>query len=366
MRSAVVTPEAAPDAGIDRDPDLVLAFLPPRDDQSDRLRAIAARYPGSKLVGCEAVTQFRNGALTRDGCLQLFWWEAGDPAIWVERMGPGEDPGEPADELTRRIEETGAAFLLADGLRCPAQDLLARIRRSSRAPLSHVAGGLASQSEPISGPGARVFLGEEILEGACLAVGLPGLRSDVRIVRGWDPASPVYEVTRAEGNVLHEIDREPATRWFERFFRLPDGMAPLPESAYRFPLILESPDPARQGLYRSMRFFDDPPGTVTFWGDLQEGDRVRLGIGNDLSLERAARGVGTDEAAEAAVLYSCVGREAVLGDRAESEVAGVRRRLGELPLAGFFTFGEIGPSAGGGLAFYNHTAVLALLREAGG
>jgi hypothetical protein len=187
----------------------------------------------------------------------------------------------------------------------------------------------------------------------------------VRIVRGWDPASPVYEVTRAQGSVLHEIDGEPAVRWFERFFRVGDGTAPMPGAAHHFPLIVEGPDPARQDVYRSLRAFDEPRGAVTLWGDVCTGDRIRIGIGNDVSLAEAARHRDPGPPPEAAVVYSCVGRELVLGEHAGDEVEAIHETLGGAPLAGFFTFGEIGPTPPGGLAFYNHTAVVALLRESG-
>jgi small ligand-binding sensory domain FIST len=141
----------------------------------------------------------------------------------------------------------------------------------------------------------------------------------------------------------------------------------MPETAYRFPLIIEGPEPARRGLYRSLRFFDQPPGAVTFWGGIHAGDRVRLGMGNDVSLVRTASelsgAAATAETTEAAILLSCVGREAVLGEKADQEVAAIHRALGGIALSGFFTFGEIGPTPGGELAFYNHTAILVLLTE---
>jgi small ligand-binding sensory domain FIST len=138
----------------------------------------------------------------------------------------------------------------------------------------------------------------------------------------------------------------------------------MPESAHRFPLIIEGPRPDRRRLYRSMKSFDDPPGAVTFWGDVQLGDQVRLGMGNDASLLRTAARLPAASAPEAAVLYSCVGREVVLGNGAAGEAAAVYRALQGAPLSGFFSFGEIGPTPGGGPAFYNQTAILILLTEA--
>jgi small ligand-binding sensory domain FIST len=52
-----------------------------------------------------------------------------------------------------------------------------------------------------------------------------------------------------------------------------------------------------------------------------------------------------------------------MGDESEREVAAIHEALGGVALSGFFSFGEIGPSARGRLAYYNQTAVLALLKE---
>jgi hypothetical protein len=211
--------------------------------------------------------------------------------------------------------------------------------------------------------GSRVFFQDRVYPSACLAVAFHGVTMRIEVVRGWSPASPVYTVTRAEGNVLHDIDGEPAVEWYRRFFTVGDRMAPLPDTAYRFPLIVEGPSPERQGLYRSMRFFDEPPGAVTYWGSVRTGDRVRLGMGNDRSLVQTASRLTAGPEPEAAILYSCVGRELVLGSMAPEEVSAIHRALGGAALSGFFTFGEIGPTPAGGLAFYNQTAILVLLSE---
>jgi hypothetical protein len=356
---------AAAPAG--RDPDLVLGFLPPDRQLAATLRILAAAWPASLRFGCEAVTQFADSTVTHTGSLQLFWLEHPGHGARVEVLAGTRDapPGEAeVTALARRLGESGGALLLADGVRFPAEDLLARLAPRLPLPLPLLAGGLASQREPAeAGYGARVFHGDEILPSACLALTLSGVTLRALVVRGWDPASPVYTVTRAEGNVLHEIDGEPATAWYARFFTVSGALAPLPETAFRFPLILEGPAPERQGVYRTMRAFDDPPGTVTFWGSVRAGDRVRLGMGNDVSLVRTAAGLPAGAAPEAAILYSCIGREAVLGGMAVDELAAIHGALGGAALSGFFTNGEIGPSERGGAAFYNQTAVLVLLEE---
>jgi hypothetical protein len=370
MRSRVLLPsdlrEPAPSAGTEAPaPDLIVAFLPPGDDLEERLSVVTSRWPRALLVGCEASTQFADGSLETRGCLQLHTFDSPSSRAWVEVVEGERDLPSPVEmtRLAARVRGAAASFLIADGLRFPTQRLLDALRGPLGRPVPPIAGALASQDLDAVTPGARVFVGTRVYPSACLVVGLQGVRMEIEIVRGWDPASPVFIVTAAEGNTVHEIDGEAATTWYRRYFTADGELAPMPESAYRFPLIVDGPDPARQGLYRSMRQFDEARRTVSYWGDVLTGDRVRLGVGNGASLERAAATLEESRPADSAILYSCVGREAVLGDEAHREVAAVHRALGGIPLAGFFSFGEIGPTPRGALAFYTQTAVLALLRE---
>jgi hypothetical protein len=359
----VVLIEASRDIG--RPPDLALAFLPPEDCLRHTLAAMAAVWPDTLRVGCEAVTQFADSEATGRGSVQLFWFD--DPrhraAVEVIPGTHGEPPSaRRVEAVARRIAGSDGALLLVDGLRFPAEPFLADLRRILVSVPPLVAGGLASRMTTV---GARVFVGERVLPSACLAITLHGVSMRVEVMRGWSPASPVYTVTRAAGGVVHEIEGVPATDWYRRFFTVQGELAPMPDTANRFPLIVEGPRPERQGLYRAMSGFDDPPGSVTFLGDVETGDRVRLGMGNESSLVGTAAELAADPAPEAAILYSCTGRESLLGDRSSAEVSAIHRALRGVPLSGFFTCGEIAPTARGNLGFYNLTAILVLLRELG-
>jgi hypothetical protein len=352
-----------------RPPDFVLAFLPPEENLRDVLAAMTLAWPDSLRLGCEAVTQIAGAETTQRGTVQLFWLD--DPRrhhVWVEVV-PGTH-GEPpprrrVESVARRVIAADGTLLLMDGLRFPAERFLADLRRSLGGLQAPVAGALASQREPVTGAGARVFVGERVLPSGCLVLTLHGIAMHVAIVHGWSPASPVYTVTRAAGSTVWEIDGEPATDWYRRFFTVGGELAPMPATANRFPLLIEGPRPERQGLYRSLRAFDQPCGAVTFWGDLETGDRVRLSMANDTTLEGTAAELLSGFPPDAALLLSCPGRGLVLGERSLEEVAALQGVLGGTPLSGFYTFGEIGPTPRGDLAYYNHTAVLALLREAG-
>jgi hypothetical protein len=363
---------AAGDVG--RPPDFVLAFLPPEDNLRDVLAAMTLAWPDAVRLGCEAVTQIAGPEVTRQGALQLFWLD--DPkrhhaCVEVVPGTHGEPPSlKRVEGIARRVVAADGTLLLMDGLRFPAERFLADLRKSLRGLQAPAAGALASQREPVTGAGARVFTGDRVLPSACLVLTLQGIAMQVAVVHGWSPASPVYTVTRAAGNIVWEIDGEPATDWYRRFFTVAGELAPMPATANRFPILIEGPRPERQGLYRSLRAFDQPCGAVTFWGDLETGDRVRLSMSNDTTLagtasELLAASSSPGNPPDAALLYSCAGRGLVLGEQSAQEVANLHEALGGAPLSGFYTFGEIGPTPRGDLAYYNHTAVLALLREAG-
>ena len=364
---------AAATREVGRPPDFVLAFLPPGENLRCVLAAMTVAWPDAVRLGCEAVTQIAGAEITRQGTAQLFWLD--DPrrhkvSVEVVPGTYGEPPAlKRVEGVARRVVAADGTLLLMDGLRFPAERFVADLRRSLRGLQAPAAGALASQGELAAGSGSRVFAGERVLPSACLVLTLHGVAMQVAVVRGWSPASPVYTVTRAEGTTVWEIDGEPATVWYRRFFTVGGTLAPMPETANRFPLLIEGPRPERQGLYRSLRAFDQPGGAVTFWGDLETGDRVRLSMSNDASPASTAAellaGSPPGHPADAALLCSCIGREPMLGEELAREVAALQDVLGGASLSGFYSSGEIGPTPRGDLAYYNHTAILALLREAG-
>lgn len=374
--------EASRAAG--RDPDLALAFLPASPDLGRELDTLAVAWPESLRFGCESSTQLADGISTTEGCVQAFWFDPPEPTRQPPRRpevvvleGSFDHP--PADAeiaaFADRLAEADGVLLFADGLRFPAERLLADLGRRLSTRALRIAGGLASSTsaaptDSINGLGARVFFDRRIFPSACLAVLFYDVDMQVEVVRGWNPASPIYTVTRAEGTVLHEIEGQPATDWYRRFFTVRGTLLPLPEASQGFPLIIVGPSSRRQGLYRSLRAFDQPAGAVTLWGEIETGDQVRMGMfggdGDSLleTLEAATdRMLAGGAPVEAAVLYSCVGRQGALGDQMGEEITAIHRALGGASLSGFFTLGEIGPSNATTPAFYNHTAVLALLRE---
>ena len=177
-------------------------------------------------------------------------------------------------------------------------------------------------------------------------------------------------VTRSAGNVLYELDGEPALQLYRRY--LGEHAAALPASGLRFPLSLRTPG-VEPGLVRTLLAIDDAAQSITFAGDIPEGGFARLMKANFERLidgaTRAARASHVPLAASQpalALLVSCVGRKLVLKQRVEEEVESVRDVLGGAAvLPGFYSYGELAPMLDQtSCQLHNQTMTITTLSEA--
>jgi hypothetical protein len=270
-------------------------------------------------------------------------------------------PGGVAEEKLLHV------LILSDGLRVNGSDLVRGLMKCLPEGVA-VTGGLA-------GDGARfsetlVFWRDVPKRGAIAAIGLYGSRLNVGFgsLGGWDPFGPERLVTRANGNVLFELDGRPALALYKRY--LGQHAKGLPATGLLFPLSVRA-GPGTTPLVRTILAVDEQQQSMTFAGDVPEGAYARLAKANvdrlvdgAVGAARASRVVGT-LAPELAILISCVGRKLVLKQRIEEEVEGVRDILGERTvITGFYSYGEIAPFAHGERSeLHNQTMTITTFAE---
>jgi hypothetical protein len=234
-----------------------------------------------------------------------------------------------------------------------------------------VTGGLA-------GDGARfartwVLHEGQARSGVACAVGLYGERLSVGhgCGGGWSDFGPERRVTRARGNVLHELDGRPALDLYREY--LGDRAHGLPGTALLFPLAIRRPgERDAKPLVRTILGIDDAQRSMTFAGDIPEGSIARLMRASTDGLVDSAGAAGRDAAAGLAadrpalvLAVSCVGRRLVLGERTEEEVELVREAM---PAActqlGFYSYGEIAPGQAHATAdLHNQTMTVTVFQE---
>jgi hypothetical protein len=227
----------------------------------------------------------------------------------------------------------------------------------------------------LSGDGARFQRTVVCVDGPAptdqiVALGLYGARLRVGCGSrgGWDPFGPERRITKSAGNVLHELDGEPALDLYKRY--LADHAARLPASGLLFPLAIrgETGEP----VVRTILAIDDAARTLTFAGDMPVGYRARLMKANVEHLVDGASSAahtsltGTEiTSPDLALLISCVGRKLVLKQRVEEEVEAVREAFGpHTVITGFYSYGEVAPfSPAARCELHNQTMTITTISE---
>ncbi len=211
----------------------------------------------------------------------------------------------------------------------------------------------------------RQFIGREVTSDSVPILLLCGaVQVGVGVASGWQPVGPRSLVTRAEGHRVREIDGLPALDFFQQFHG--PHVEPNPE----YPLGVFDANRGEHYL-RAPLSYDRDSGSVDFAGDIPVGSEVQITDASrneiltacETSIKMAnASFNGTDPAG--VLVFSCAARKQLLGTRTAEEAA-LLRNLGEgLPMAGFYTYGEIAPMGDRSFAtLHNETFVTVLLGQ---
>lgn len=350
-------------------PDACWLFCSPRDHLPQFLAGLVQALGTDRLIGCTT-----DGEIASDGLHGQSVVLAGvisDRIQFTLAM---------ADNLHRGAEEAGQRLaealgpevrhvqLFSDGITGNGCGLLRGLRQVWRGRQVPVTGGCAGDQ----GRFVRTyqFLGEQVLTDAAVAIGFAGdfaLGTGVR--SGWCPIGLPKKVTRVRGNVLYELNHQPALEVYERF--LGKHAPKLPAVGVEYPLGLISECQEEDCLLlRATMSVNRQEGSITFAGEIPAGATVRLTCGDINSVlaatkeaaTRALTGLG-DRPPGLAFFYSCMARKIILGRRTKEEYAILRQLLGpEVPLVGFYTYGEYCPwERDGENYFHNETAVVTLI-----
>lgn len=334
------------------------------------LDALRAQAPAAVIAGCSTSGEIA-GTRVDDGTIVATTITFAHTRVRVAETPIASDTDSFAagHRLATALQRDGLAHVLvfSDGLAVNGSQLAAGLA-GGLGPTVQVTGGLAGDGTAFAQ--TRVVADGVVTSGVASAVGLYGerLRVGCASLGGWDPFGPERLVTRARGNVLHELDGQSALTLYKRY--LGPHAAGLPASALLFPLAVR--EPGREAVVRTVLSVDDEAQTMTFAGDVPEGAHARLMKANVERLIDGASGAarqsvasGDDPAPSLALLISCVGRKLVLKQRTEEEVEAVRAVVGPAAtLTGFYSYGELSPfAAGGRCRLHNQTMTITTLSE---
>lgn len=354
----------------DSDSTLVLAFGCSSDDAyPGALRQLAEAYPRAHLIGCSTSGEIVERSV-RDQSLAVAVcrFEKTEVRSACVPVGSAADSFQAGASIAASLGQPGlrGIFAISDGLSVNGSDLCRGL--NSRLPSSvAVTGGLAGDGDRFRR--TWVLSGCRRETGLITAVGLYGDHIGLGYGSrgGWDVFGIERVVTRSRGNVLYEIDGEPALGLYKRYLgKLASG---LPGNALLFPLGLRRDREHKHKVVRTILSIDESEGSMTFAGDVPEGSLVRLMRASmdrliDGAAEAACLARGNETSAVLALAISCVGRRLVMGDRVEEEVDAVHESLPDgSKLVGFYSYGELSPLEGRPAELFNQTMTLTTLAE---
>jgi hypothetical protein len=358
-------------AELDSAQTLALVFGSPRADLIRQpLAMVRDALKHSCIAGCSTAGEILGESVSDDSLVvatvrfERSWSRHVDVA--VHRPDQSEAAGRTLG-IRLAAPELRAVLVFSDGLHVNGSALV-RGLLDALPPGVTVSGGLAADGASFQS--TWVLCGGRPEPGRIGAVGLYGPIAVTTGSRGgWDPFGPERRVTRADGNVLYELDGRPALALYKEY--LGDLASGLPASALLFPLAVRLGGDGAEPVVRTVLGVDEATQSMTFAGDVPAGCLARLMRSNHDRLIRgahdAAAGARASMARDAPVLalaVSCVGRRLVLKQRVEEETEATLEAMppGSAQV-GFYSYGEISPSGFAACGLHNQTMTLTTIGE---
>jgi hypothetical protein len=340
-----------------------------------RFRELREMFPKAHVVGCTTGGQIRNDDVDDDIAAVALRFEQTRLRLAYEAVPKADRSRQCGAAIGEALKASDLAgiFILSDGLNVNGSELVAGIA-DVVGPKIPLTGGLAGDSALFE----ETLVGADCVpeHGRVAAIGFYG--SAIRIghgsAGGWDEFGPRRRISRSIGNVLYQLDGEPALDLYERYLGEDDARG-LPGTALLFPLLIRDPARPDQDVVRTVLAVDREARSMTFAGDVPEGwvaqlmrgnfDRLAAGAADAARQARTGLGEARDRDG-LALLVSCIGRRLLMEQRIMDEVEAAGAELGSrIARVGFYSYGEISPNGAAGVCqLHNQTMTVTAITEA--
>jgi small ligand-binding sensory domain FIST len=260
----------------------------------------------------------------------------------------------------------GACLMISDPFTFPAEYLLSHLNEHAAGTL--VMGGMASGG--LGAQRSRLFLDGRVLSEGAVGAYLPEARIHPLVSQGCRPVGDPFTVTAAEGNLVQKLGGQPAmSRLQDLAASLSDEDRELLVQGVQVGIVMnEYGGERRQGdfLIRSILGAQPETGAIAVGDEVEVGQTLQFHVrdaesaGKDLQriLGQETAALGGERPA-GALLFTCNGRGSRLFTEPSHDTGLIAKMLGDIPLAGFFCAGELGP-VGGQNYVHAFTASIAL------
>jgi hypothetical protein len=359
-----------PEAG-----DLMILFPTIEYDHAALFDAAQEIAGPGQVVGCSAFSSFTHDTQVSRGtvaaflpCGELSFGVAAVDGVGSDVYGAAREVAQLALDQAGGEAEHSALMILSDGLVGDQREVVRGTYAVTGATVPLVGGAAANDQQ------LHVTIqsaGRKVMTNGLAAV---WINSDkplgVGMRHGWRPTGDPMIVTRADGNIVYELDGQPAVQAYlaQRMDRpleanlSGEGEVTFSAATLDEPLGLGNVGggyDVRHILYRT------PDEGLQLFGHVNEQAVVQAMVGHWEDLIEAAEGAAGDAAAgttdpHGVLVFSCTGRIAPLGPHVTAEATAISNAIGAAPMAGLFTYGEFARVTGS-TGFHNATVVVLAL-----
>jgi small ligand-binding sensory domain FIST len=273
------------------------------------------------------------------------------------------------DALSEAIgfgQQTRALIGFGDPFSTPLRQLIDKL--ADKCPQLPLIGGMASSGRS---PGENVLLrDEQVLDQGFVGVSLSG-PIDVQTVvsQGCRPMGHPIVITKAHENVIEQIAGRPALQVLQEIV---DGMPQSEQQLLKNGLYIGlAIDEYRESwsrgdfLVRNVMGMEQATGGIGITDLVRVGQTVQFHVRDAQTAEEDLRLLleqqKTHDAPAGGLLFNCNGRGTRMFSEPCHDISAVRGIFPQIPIAGFFAAGELGP-VGRRNFIHGHTASFALFR----
>jgi small ligand-binding sensory domain FIST len=273
------------------------------------------------------------------------------------------------DAIADADPSQSAVVLLGDPFSFPADAFLRQVNEDY--PKLRVVGGMASGTR---GPGqSRLLLSDRVVDHGAAGVLLQGpvaIRSIVS--QGCRPIGRHMVVTRAQDNIIVELSGKPPLVQLQQLWQelSQDDRDLFQQGLHVGRVINEYQGEFHRGdfLVRNVLGLDKESGSLAITDRVRVGQTVQFHVRDAASAAEDLHALlqmdlGAHESRPGgALLFTCNGRGTRFFQRPNHDAGAIRSEINDIPLAGFFAQGELGP-VGGQNFIHGFTASVVLFED---
>jgi hypothetical protein len=351
-------------------PTLAIIFVSIKQDREAICGLIEEK--GITIFGATTAGEFVDGDIGEESAA-IMLLDINPDYFRLIAMETGEDE---TRDVAKRIGEEGLetysnpAFIVVSGGITTDGEMIVRGIEDAVGPEVTIFGGLAGDDFTMTG--TFVFTNGNYSITGLVALVLDENKVNVAglATSGWQPVGTIRTITKSEGNVVYTIDDQPALDVVIKYMgvnkNIDEWKEVIVNVGSEFPMQLQ-----REGaepVLRAPLFANKNDRSLVCAGSVPEGSKIRFSLPPeyeviDTVVDECSEVKNNEQPhADAMIMFSCKARHLSLGPMVSEEINQVKEVWGA-PMAGFFSYGEMGKATKGKHEFHNNTCSLVVLSE---